>query len=46
MTLRCVSIIFLSLYALLTGAGELALIGVFAMSPWVIAGWLRMQSAN
>jgi len=24
------------------GAGELALIGIFAMSPWVIAGWLRV----
>jgi len=26
---------------LFTGAGELALIGIFAMLPWVIAGWLR-----
>jgi uncharacterized membrane protein len=28
---------------LLTGAGELALIGIFAMTPWVIAGWLKMS---
>jgi hypothetical protein len=39
MTLRRVSIIFLALYALLTGAGELALIGIFAMFPWGVAGW-------
>jgi hypothetical protein len=25
----------------LVTAGELALIGCFAMVPWVIAGWLR-----
>jgi putative membrane protein len=30
------------LLSLVTGAGELALIGFFAMVPWVIAGWLRM----
>jgi uncharacterized membrane protein len=28
--------------SLVTHAGELALIGFFAMMPWVIAGWLRM----
>ena len=28
--------------ALVTGAGGLALIGFFAMLPWVAAGWLRM----
>jgi C4-dicarboxylate transporter len=28
--------------ALVTGAGELALIGFFAMMPWVVAGWLQM----
>jgi putative membrane protein len=28
--------------ALFTGAGGLALIGFFAMLPWVVAGWLRM----
>ncbi len=27
---------------LLGGAGDLALIGWFAMTPWVIAGWLKM----
>ncbi|KAF0106319.1 MAG: hypothetical protein FD146_2688 [Anaerolineaceae bacterium] len=31
---------------LLTGAGELALIGIFAMFPWVIAGWLRMAETG
>jgi uncharacterized membrane protein len=31
--------------ALLSGAGALGLIGIFAMMPWVIAGWLRL-SAN
>jgi len=29
------------LLSLVTGAGELALIGFFAMIPWVISGWLR-----
>jgi putative membrane protein len=33
----------LILPCLLTGAGELALIGIFAMLPWVIAGWLRLS---
>jgi uncharacterized membrane protein len=33
----------LILPCLLTGAGELALIGTFAMLPWVIAGWLRLS---
>jgi uncharacterized membrane protein len=28
--------------ALLSGAGALALIGFFAMLPWVVTGWLRM----
>ena len=28
--------------ALFTGAGGLALIGFFAMMPWVVAGWLKM----
>ena len=28
--------------SLVTGAGELALIGFFAMMPWVVAGWLRI----
>lgn len=28
---------------LLTGAGELALIGIFAMLPWGIAGWLSLS---
>ena len=28
--------------SLVTNAGELALIGFFAMLPWVIAGWLKM----
>jgi uncharacterized membrane protein len=28
--------------SLLSGAGNLALIGLFAMLPWVVAGWLRM----
>lgn len=26
------------------GAGELALIGTFAMLPWVIAGWLKLKT--
>ena len=29
--------------SLVTGAGGLALIGFFAMMPWVVAGWLRMM---
>jgi uncharacterized membrane protein len=29
--------------SLLAGAGELALIGFFSMSPWVIAGFLKMS---
>ncbi len=29
--------------SLVTGAGELALIGFFAMMPWVVTGWLKMQ---
>jgi hypothetical protein len=29
--------------SLVTGAGGLALIGFFAMLPWVVAGWLKMQ---
>jgi uncharacterized membrane protein len=28
--------------SLLRGAGELALIGFFAMFPWIVAGWLGM----
>jgi uncharacterized membrane protein len=28
--------------SLVSGAGALALIGFFAMLPWVAAGWLRM----
>jgi len=28
--------------SLLSGAGNLALIGFFAMLPWVVAGWLKM----
>lgn len=28
--------------SLVTGAGELALIGFFAMAPWIVAGWLKM----
>lgn len=27
---------------LVAGAGDLALIGFFAMTPWVVAGWLRL----
>jgi putative membrane protein len=30
------------LVSLVSKAGELALIGFFAMMPWVIAGWLRL----
>jgi putative membrane protein len=30
------------LISLITHAGALALIGLFAMAPWIIAGWLRM----
>jgi putative membrane protein len=30
------------LSSLLGGAGELGLIGIFAMTPWVIAGWLKI----
>jgi uncharacterized membrane protein len=30
------------LSSLLGGAGELALIGFFSMTPWVIAGFLKM----
>jgi len=29
------------LISLITSAGELALIGFFAMTPWVVAGWLK-----
>ena len=28
--------------SLVTGAGGLALIGFFAMLPWVLAGWLKI----
>ncbi len=28
--------------SLVTGSGELALIGIFSMFPWVVAGWLKM----
>jgi putative membrane protein len=28
--------------SLVTGAGELALIGFFSMAPWIVAGWLKM----
>ena len=31
------------LLSLVTRAGELALIGFFAMIPWIIAGWLKMS---
>lgn len=34
----------LILPTLLRDGGELALIGIFSMFPWVVAGWLRMQS--
>jgi uncharacterized membrane protein len=30
------------LVSLVSSAGELALIGIFAMLPWFIAGWLRL----
>ena len=30
------------LASLLSGAGALALIGFFAMLPWVVTGWLKM----
>ncbi len=30
------------LASLLSGAGGLALIGFFAMLPWVVAGWLKI----
>ena len=30
----------------LGGAGELGLIGTFAMLPWAVAGWLRLASAT
>jgi uncharacterized membrane protein len=33
----------LILPTLIRGAGELALIGIFAMFPWIVAGWLRMS---
>jgi len=33
------------LISLVTRAGELALIGFFAMAPWIIAGWLKMIQA-
>jgi hypothetical protein len=32
--------------SLLSGAGALALVGLFAMLPWVIAGALRLSTAN
>ncbi len=32
--------------SLTSGAGALALIGFFAMMPWVVTGWLRMVPAN
>jgi hypothetical protein len=32
-------IVFISL---VSKSGELALIGFFAMSPWIIAGWLGL----
>ncbi len=35
----------LILALLVGGAGELGLIGIFAMLPWVAAGWLRMAQA-
>ncbi len=31
--------------ALVAGAGGLALVGVFAMTPWFVAGWLRTGEA-
>ena len=30
------------LITLVTGAGNLALIGFFAMMPWILTGWLKM----
>ena len=30
--------------SLVTGAGSLALIGFFAMLPWVVAGWLKLST--
>jgi uncharacterized membrane protein len=32
------------LISLVTNAGELALIGFFAMAPWVVAGWLNLTT--
>jgi hypothetical protein len=29
--------------SLVTKAGELALIGFFAMLPWIISGWLSLS---
>jgi len=29
---------------LVSGAGELALVGIFTMTPWVIAGFLRLST--
>jgi uncharacterized membrane protein len=31
---------------LIRGSGELALIGTFSMFPWILAGWLKMQSSE
>jgi putative membrane protein len=37
----CLGIVCVSL---VTGAGNLALIGFFAMLPWAIAGWLKLSA--
>ncbi len=34
----------LILPTLVRGGGELALIGIFSMFPWVVAGWLKMTN--
>ena len=40
-TVTAVGIVIVSL---VSNVGELALIGFFAMLPWVIAGWMMISS--
>jgi uncharacterized membrane protein len=37
-----VTVLGIVIISLVSKAGELALIGFFAMMPWVISGWLRV----